>query len=260
MYFKKHVIPRLQDYVEFIWELKLPKNELGDGYHMIPDNYGELMINLGCTISSRVSGMKKAQVINRGEAYLGNCRSRGVVFESENDLHLLSAKIKPGFVNLLLRKHDTTYRDKFSLISREFQLPADPYIEPSIFRLSDLIIDRINDNKMYIDPLIAEAILMIEERQGRIMIKEIYEGLAVSKSTLEQKFLRELTITPKEYCKIEKMKGFMMNYNQHHHDYNLTQLTFQSGYYDQSHFIKDFRYFMDMSPRTFFSRRAIMSY
>ena len=67
---------------------------------------------------------------------------------------------------------------------------------------------------------------------------------------MEEKFSKSLGISPKEFCKIEKLNHFLSNFFQYE-DMNLTQLTFKSGYYDQSHLIKDFKYFVDLSPRRY---------
>ncbi|MEO1253829.1 MAG: helix-turn-helix domain-containing protein, partial [Bacteroidota bacterium] len=84
-----------------------------------------------------------------------------------------------------------------------------------------------------------------------ISIKEIYSLLNISKSKLEQHFNREVGLTPKEFCKIEKLNCFINSYKEDTSQ-SLTELTYQCGYYDQSHLIKDFKYFLDTSPKKFF--------
>ena len=101
------------------------------------------------------------------------------------------------------------------------------------------------------DPVVEASIALIRHVRGDIRVKELNEELGVCKSTLEEKFNRNLGLSPKEFCKIEKINQFLDNYQQHKDEMTLTQLTFKSGYYDQSHLIKEFRYFVDLSPRKY---------
>ena len=98
------------------------------------------------------------------------------------------------------------------------------------------------------------SIELIKDSHGQIKIKELYETLNVSKSTLEQYFIRETGLTPKEFCKITKLNHFIASYENNEAE-SLTELTYKCGYYDQSHLIKDFKYFLDTSPRRYFLGR-----
>jgi len=40
---------------------------------------------------------------------------------------------------------------------------------------------------------------------------------------------------------------------------NLTSLAYENGYYDQAHFIKDFKEFTGISPKSFFSDNLKLS-
>lgn len=55
----------------------------------------------------------------------------------------------------------------------------------------------------------------------------------------------EIGLTPKEFCRIEKLNYFIRTYKQESEG-TLTELTYKCGYYDQSHLIK---YFLNTSPR-----------
>ena len=99
--------------------------------------------------------------------------------------------------------------------------------------------------------LLEDAIDLIKKYKGEIKIKDVFETLGVSKSLLEQRFSLAIGLTAKEFAKIEKLNHFISNYYKYKDSLNLTQLTFKSGYYDQSHLIKDFRYYTDQSPGEF---------
>ena len=240
--------------VDHVWELRLTADDLQDGYCLMPDNFGEVMVNVGAPFMKGIAGLTNKQEIGFGEVHVCNCRSKGIVIQSKTAVHIISAKIKAGFVNLLLPSSVQTYRDQFYHISSKFHFNSLTPPDTVIRALACLMQRRLGEHERSPDPIVLDAVALIAHQSGNLLVRDIYEGLGISKSTLEQRFQREVTISPKEFCKIEKLRGFMANYRQYHPSHNLTQLTFQSGYYDQSHFIKDFRYFMDMSPRTYFRK------
>ena len=102
-----------------------------------------------------------------------------------------------------------------------------------------------------IDLVVKCATQLIKAHRGEIKIRELNDQLGVCKSTLEEKFSKAMGLSPKEFCKVEKLNNFLMNYRIHQANMNLTQLTFKCGYYDQSHLIKEFQYFADISPRKY---------
>ena len=214
---------------------------------LIPDNHIHAILNLGEPIKKSVVGQFRSTSIANGELHLMGCQSRGMLFES-NELDFVDIKIKPIYSRLLFANYQPFVRNESeSQIGLRLS---------SSEELTNYLNSAYDWEHFETDYILDEAITKIIDHSGEIKIKEVYELLGISKSHLEQKFIQSIGLTAKEFAKIEKLNRFMINYNQYRDSLNLTQLTFKSGYYDQSHFIKDFRYFMDLSPRNFFKSHA----
>ncbi len=228
---------------DYAYELRATASSGNQVYYELPDNRGKLMINVGPDFRRRIIGIRNHQIVKTGDIILSNCQSRGIAMEFDDILRVLVIKVNPGYCKNLNRTIQELTRDNFVILDNT----------KSILTLREFCNYALELAKGTVntDPLVLDAIDLIEENSEDIRVKTIYETLCVSKSTLEQRFSKELTLTPKEYCKIQKMKRFMKNYSLYGNSLSLTQLTFQSGYYDQSHLIKDFRYFTDMNPRKF---------
>ena len=214
---------------------------------LIPDNHIHAILNLGDPIKKSVVGQFRTATIATGELHIMGCQSRGMVLESP-DLHFIDVKIKPTYSRLIFATHQPFVRNE-----------SESQVNLRLTSTEDLIayLNTSYDWESFdTDYILEEAIAEIIDHAGEIKIKEVYEFLGISKSHLEQKFIQNIGLTAKEFAKIEKLNTFMINYGQYRDSMNLTQLTFKSGYYDQSHFIKDFRYFMDLSPRNFFKSHA----
>lgn len=71
----------------------------------------------------------------------------------------------------------------------------------------------------------------------------------LSSRRLQQRFKSEIGISPKVFRRTVRINRVLQHMLQG--TAKLTDLAYQNGYYDQSHFIRDFRTFTGLSPSTF---------
>lgn len=94
------------------------------------------------------------------------------------------------------------------------------------------------------------ALGLIYQRNGFINVDELSGSSFLSKSQFRKRFNEEVGMSPKEYCKIIRTRS-ATHYLLHNPEKQLTKLTYELGYFDQSHFIKDFKSVMGLSPKHF---------
>ena len=99
------------------------------------------------------------------------------------------------------------------------------------------------------DPLIDEAVRLIKESRGLIKIKDLAHALYISQDPLEKRFRGKVGSTPKQYASIIRLRNIINSWSSYS---SLTNASYEAGYFDQSHFIKDFRTFTGESPKDFF--------
>lgn len=100
------------------------------------------------------------------------------------------------------------------------------------------------------DLLVPAALQLIHQYKGNIRISELAAQLHISQSPLEKRFRQAIGTSPKKFSAIVRMKWAI----QHHHpQQSLTNLSYHAGFYDQAHFIKEFRTFTGQTPEDFFS-------
>jgi len=100
------------------------------------------------------------------------------------------------------------------------------------------------------DPLISNALTSIRRQSGIVRIKDLAASLYVSQDAFEKRFRSTVGATPKQYASIIRMKDLIRKFPSHT---SLTDAAYEAGYFDQSHFIKDFRLFTGQTPKDFFS-------
>lgn len=93
-------------------------------------------------------------------------------------------------------------------------------------------------------------------RNGKILnIGSLSNELNISSTSLRTLFNSKVGITPKELIKIYRLQRALKS--QDLKEENLTQLAYSLGYYDQAHFIHEFKDTMGLSPLKYFSNEKL---
>ncbi|WP_198172443.1 AraC family transcriptional regulator [Hymenobacter ginkgonis] len=96
------------------------------------------------------------------------------------------------------------------------------------------------------------AIQRIFQTQGQVKVGQLCVQERVSSRSLTRKFTDQIGLAPKQYAHLIRFRAVM------HHLLRTPTVTWldvvhRFGYYDQSHFIKDFQHFTGHSPTQYFS-------
>lgn len=100
------------------------------------------------------------------------------------------------------------------------------------------------------DPALKYAIQSILQGGGQLKVAQLNGQALVGVRRLEQLFKKEIGISPKNFSRIIRIRKVCEDLVTRK-TLSLTQLGLDHGFYDQSHFIREFQYFTQMSPRKF---------
>ncbi len=98
------------------------------------------------------------------------------------------------------------------------------------------------------DKLIVEAVKLIYQTGGTIRIKELNEKLFISQSPFEKRFRKVVGTTAKKFASIVRFNTILDNLNSNK---SLTEICYGNNFFDQAHFIKDFKQFTGDTPEHF---------
>lgn len=98
------------------------------------------------------------------------------------------------------------------------------------------------------DLLVQEAVKSIRRAGGNVRIKELLDDLHISQDAFEKRFRKTTGASPKQFASIVRLRGLISRADAG----TLTELAYDAGYFDQAHFIKDFRSFTGQTPREFY--------
>lgn len=98
------------------------------------------------------------------------------------------------------------------------------------------------------------AINYILNSRGTQSINKIREEVYISERTLERKFTQEIGVTPKQFARFIQFSSSLQQVTEENY-YQLTEVGFDNGYADQSHFIRTFKGFTGRTPSEFQNQR-----
>lgn len=241
--------------IEEYFELKFSENSIPFESTVLP---------IGNThITSVFYGEQKA-IINKIETPLKGIIISGQFFRSyqfitSKPTHSFGISFHPTTLFKILNTDISKLYNKhlqLSDLNKDLFLLLNPIINAS--QSSETIVNNLNKlfkninlhiNKSTIE--VDKAIDIIKSRDGLINIQDILDEIQVSQKTLENHFKKIVGLTPGKYSRLYRFLKLMRKYESQEIDLN--DLIHRYNYYDRSHFIKDFKLFMQQSPTTYFN-------
>jgi hypothetical protein len=105
-------------------------------------------------------------------------------------------------------------------------------------------------DKAIIDNIVKRTVDTLLSTKGKAAINTILKEDLSKRRQMERKFIEQIGISPKQLGKVIRLQSAlkMLLNNQSE---SLTEIAYEGDYYDQAHFIKDFKEFTGTTPRAF---------
>jgi AraC-like DNA-binding protein len=150
-----------------------------------------------------------------------------------NDLFNLSISLENVFDKVKVNE----VKDKLSIAITDRQ---------RIKLVEQFLLSQLKD--IQTDKLIVQAIKMIYESKGTLKIKDLNEKLFISASPFEKRFRKLVGTTPKKFASIIRFNAVLNTLDK---TKSLTEICYENNFFDQAHFIKDFKQFTGDTPDQF---------
>ncbi len=121
-----------------------------------------------------------------------------------------------------------------------------------ITHLETFLLKRMIINKDF--ERVEHAIKIIENSKGQIKTQVIAQEVCLGIKQFERIFSKHVGLNPKKFTSIVRFQN-VIQMKMNDKNANMYQLAFDNGYYDQSHFIHDFKNLTGLSPLYFFHNR-----
>lgn len=124
--------------------------------------------------------------------------------------------------------------------------------EQRINHLENFLIQRLIQNEDF--DRVDHAVKMIKNSKGQIKTHEIAQEVCLGIKQFERIFSKHVGLNPKKFTSIIRFQN-VIQMKRKYKTSNMYQLASDNGYYDQSHFIHDFKSLTDLTPRVFFNKK-----
>lgn len=126
-------------------------------------------------------------------------------------------------------------------------------ITEKVLVIEDFLLKRFSPVPSYDSLLIQKGVDIIKNCKGQTTAISLSGKLSITTKSLERKFSQYLGKTTKQVIKLirfqEILQDFSINKNM-----NLTEYAYRNGYFDQSHFIRDFKTYSGYTPKEFVTK------
>lgn len=134
-------------------------------------------------------------------------------------------------------------------------LVATQTLDEQVKIISQLMRELIAIQQVPADDRVQRAIKMILDSKGQTSVRALWEELALTERTLERNFKAQVGLTPMQFAKIIQFQTSLYSLTQKQYD-KLTDVGMDSGFSDQSHFIRTFKKYTGQTPSYYMKAMA----
>ncbi len=250
MRFEKHFpADKLKDYIKYY---VVSENDVESNYHVFPSSglvigfqyKGQLSSIQDTTLnklsSAGITGIADSYKIFKNSVDIGTVL---VYFTEIGFTHFASHPANELF-NLSLSLDDIFDKNEISAVEEKLMIATTD--KQRIKIVEQFLVAQLKD--IQTDKLIVEAVKLIYKSNGTIRVKELNEKLFISQSPFEKRFRKVVGTTPKKFTSIIRFNTVLDNLNE---TKSLTEICYENNFFDQAHFIKDFKQFTGQTPENF---------
>lgn len=248
--------PDLESFVNCYWTLEVPAENDAQRQRIIPDGCIEMAFILGDDIKRYTF---EDEFILQPRAMVLGQTIEPFYIEPTGYVNTFAISFYPyGFANFVsIPIKDLV--NKETPIELLFGEKTSKELEQKIIQATDsrqrieiietFLLDKLN-NKTTIDKIVKTTIDALISSKGSAPINTILKEDLSKRRQLERKFTRQIGVSPKQLGKVIRLQTALKMLLNNKTE-SLTNIAYESEYYDQAHFIKDFKEFTGINPKEF---------
>lgn len=244
---------RLSNCVKFIWcnENYAPESSTE---RVLPSGSSQLIINLD-NKKFRHFNSDKSQEHLYDPVILTGVRAKHIFLDSHTRISTIGIVLKPGAIAALFQIPASEFQgqvvslgailDKDISEIREQLAAASSHQEKFVLIESFLL--NLLDPEYQLHPAVHFAIEQINQQNGSISVSQVLNKIGYSRRWFSQIFRETVGIPPKQFSRILRFQNNLSLIREKNPP-DWAQLAISNGYFDQPHFIHDFKNLAGISP------------
>jgi AraC-like DNA-binding protein len=259
MFYREFAVqPLLRDYIQCIWVMQAERGVFANPDLLVPDGNIEVILNYGDPATRYLPDGLTIQNKTGGEIIGQRCG--WYRHSTEGEVNLISISFKPGglspFVSFAVADV-TAHSIPFSSLpgslftEMEERVYEENLLEKKITIIEELLARQLIKNAARSNN-IAEFITRLHAINEFPSIAGFLQYYTINRRKLERDFDHHVGVSPKFLQRVLRFRRTITSFYKPGNR-NLTALAYDCGYFDQAHFINDFKEFTGLSPKKFFS-------
>lgn len=245
------------------WTLESPKEERPQKQTIVPDGCMEMIFHYGDLYRQY---HENGSSIIQPRCFVIGQLTRPLEIETTGETGIFSVRFQPQgflpFASIPIKEMANTAVPLQELFGKEGQeieqkiLTAQSTSE-RIKLIEAFLLNRLTDSET-VDRIVRSTVETILTANGQLSVDELSKHTKVNRRQLERKFSSTIGLSPKQLSKTIRLQAtlkLLLNKN----FTSLTALAYQGEYYDQAHFIKDFKELTGFTPKEFYQNKLKMT-
>jgi AraC-like DNA-binding protein len=249
--------PPLSDYVAWFWYFEGLRCDY-DRERVLPDGSCELVINLQDVPRHRFDPHDPGRNETFQHSWISGAQTKYLVIDVLQNSSMIGVHFQPGGISPFVPGGAAEVGGKVVEADAVWGLAAIDLCDalrnapsPDLkFSLLEEFLFRRLRHRWERHPAIVHALrrFTADPHQGRI--DQVVGETGLSHKQFIECFRREVGLTPKRYCRIRRFQRVLDEIHAGR-PVNWTELALAGGYFDQAHFINEFRVFSGLNPRAY---------
>ena len=249
--------PELRSFVKCFWTLEDDASETPLRQRVIPDGCMEMIFHYGDLYKQY---FEDGSSVIQPRCFIFGQITSFIEIEPMGVSGIVSARFLPDglspFLDIMVSELEDKAVSLVDLFGEKGKLLEEKVLTATdntkrIQLIEEFLLSLLADPKT-IDTLTKACVDVIIHTQGQIGIEELAEKMQLHRRNIERKFTSAIGMSPKQLSKVVRLQATLKMLQQQNFT-SLTSLAYENGYYDQAHFIKDFKEFTGMSPKSFYA-------
>jgi hypothetical protein len=252
--FKPH--KDLESIVKFYWTLEVPFDPKNRKQKIVPDGSIEMTFNIGDKIKRFTS---ENEFILHPNAMVMGQRTKSYFILPVGNVDTFAICFYPiGFINFVKTSLEDLV-DKETPIAELFGQAEANELEQQMIHASDsqeriniietFLLNKLNE-KNTISNIVKSTVDALLKTNGTTPINVLLKDDISKRRQLERHFKKQIGISPKQLGKAIRLQA-TLNLLLNRKSETLTDIAYESEYFDQNHFTKDFKDLVGVTPKEY---------
>jgi len=249
--------------VKCYWLLESPKEETPEKQTIIPDGCMEMIFHYGDLYRQYA---ENGNNIIQPRCFVIGQLTRPLEIEPTGETGIFSVRFHPNgflpFATIPIKEMENTAVALEKLFGKDGNEIEQKVLNANstserIKLVETFLLTRLTDTET-VDRIVRSTVETILTANGQLTIDELSKQTNINRRQLERKFSSAIGLSPKQLSKIIRLQATLkMLLNKKFT--SLTALAYESEYYDQAHFIKDFKELTGFTPKEFYGNSLKMT-